>query len=291
MREEILSPYAVGSENFIVYDALITDPAAYLEGTGSRLTEKLILYALYKYGILTKHCLKKALNLTKEEVKKDISNTLRQMVKDGAAVTYERRERGHVTVLYTLSRPIREEMENKNRNLQKIPMEKEIPDMLMRASLNQWHIGIQEAYEGKVLEERYFSRRKWPYRKGYFLSFIRIKADKGTMALTALPYTKTEEGFKKTVSYLAKMALCVGSSPSQKTAVIITVESLNQMEKAYRRLLSVRELSLIEPFFALDINTKAVNTICWLYSCEIDNGAFYYDIYHLDDLMGNGEAI
>lgn len=285
MREESLSPYALSDGNFIIYDAIIADPGDYLNGIENKITEKAILNALYKYGVLTKHCLKKALNLKKEDIKRDISNTLRQMVCDGAVVTYERREEGRATVLYMLQEKLREEMETKSHNRQKMPVEKKLPDILMRASLNQWHIGIQEAYKDRILEERYFSRRKWSYQKGYFLSFIKIKTEKYPMIITALPYAKTERGFRKTAAYLAKLSLCVGSVKSQKTAVVITVESLKQMEEAYKKILAVKELSLIEPFFVLDINTKAENTICWLYSCEIEGGIFYYDTYHLDDLM------
>lgn len=284
MREELISPYAVTSAQFVKYDALLKDKE-YLNNIDKKGTEKQIIEILYKYGVLTKMCIKKALLLAKCNVKRDISNTLKRMQQDGALITYERRENRHVTVLYALSMFIREEIENSDKNRQRLKLEKTMPDMLMRASLNQWHIGILQAYQGKISEERYYSKKRWQYKSGFFLSCIKIKSGQDNMTLLGLPFAKTKESIKRTILYLAKMTTCIETSASLKNLVVVMVESLQQMESAYKMIISIREFSLIEPFFALDVNTKSENTICWLYACEIDRGAFHYDTYHLDDIL------
>ena len=284
MRED-LSPYHMG-ESFIKYDARLENAEEYFERNKSHATEKGILKTLYKYHYLTKMCLKKAIMLEKEKPTRTIDSTLRDMVKEGAVVQYERVENSGITVIYALPQNMRRAIKEYYPKLQKTDAETTEQQMLRRASLNQWHIGIMDAYNDILVEEHYYAKRKWPYKKLFFTSFFRLSGKKSSTVILALPYVKTKEDFPKVAAELVKISIHAERSISQRFLVVLIVESVSAMENAYKEIHSYKQFSLIEPFFSMDINTKARNSISWLYTCKYENGKVFYDTYHLDDLLG-----
>lgn len=260
------------------------------------IIELLIVKALYKYMVLNRKNLERAVDikLDRKLQKPNYITNIRHLREKGILfkMRYGDEDEANGCEFYSLTAagyqymrvyyaglPVTYDVGSHNeRNVKR----ENLPAIMERLSINQWHINLLRNYGDKICSEAYYSKKRLGYRKAWFQSNVRIKTQAGSVALIALPAGKTEDDKKDLFDTLIRYSDLIGKSENKAAAFIVICESKGEIGRITKYLEKSRTLHDVELLFAVDLNINKQPALEMLYTCMVEQQRVSIDTFEVE---------